>query len=198
MADEQPYVQLQMIWPRGEVADPFRVPLPMGYVLRTYRPGDEPAFFHLMHLAGFAGWDEQTLRPWKERILPEGWFFAVHAETGTLAATAMTTHRANDEHPFGGELSWVAGHPEHAGKGLGRVVCAAVVRRYLAAGYRNIYLKTDDWRLPAIKSYLRLGFVPLLFTPAMVNRWETICTQLNWTYTPDDWPVSRDFHMIKE
>lgn len=198
MTNASAYTQLQMVWPLHRAADPFGVPLPLGYLLRTYRVGDEPAFFHLMHLAGFEGWDQNTLQPWLERILPDGWFFAVHIDTGALVATAMATHRPKPLHPFGGELGWVAGDPEHAGKGLGRVVCAAVVRRHLAAGYRNIYLHTDDWRLPAIKSYLRLGFVPLLFMPEMAGRWERICAQIKWPFTPADWPVSRDYHMHKE
>ncbi len=198
MAQEKPAQQLQMIWPQGGMIDPAAFPLPTGYKVRSFRPGDESEFFHLMHLAGFEGWDTTTLQPWLARIIPDGWFFVVDEASGALVCTAMTTHRPSEHHPFGGELSWVAGHPGHAGKGLGRVVCAAVVRRFLSAGYRNIYLYTDDWRLPAIKSYLQLGFIPLLFVPEMAERWEQICTQLGWPFSPADWPVSRDFHTTLE
>ena len=61
-----------------------------------------------------------------------------------------------------------------------RAVCAAVVARFLQAGYERIYLKTDDWRLPAIKVYLQLGFVPFLFTMGMEERWKTVCAKLKW------------------
>ena len=41
----------------------------------------------------------------------------------------------SDLHPFGGELGWVAGDPDHKGKGLGR----ALMERILAyAGDRGI------------------------------------------------------------
>ena len=63
----------------------------------------------------------------------------------------MALHLPLEYHPCGGELGWVAGDPEHKGSGLGFAVCAAVTRRLLEIGYRNIYLLTDDFRLPAIK-----------------------------------------------
>ena len=99
----------------------------------------------------------------------------------------MATHMPSDLHPFGGELGWVAGDPDHSGKGLGRVVCSAVVKRYLDAGYKRIYLKTDDWRLPAIKTYLKIGFGPFLFDDTMEQRWKAVCDNLNWPFIPEQW-----------
>ena len=52
-------------------------------------------------------------------------------------------------------------------RGWGMAVSAAVVRRLLRAGYRNIYLFTEDWRLAALRIYLTLGWVPLLYMPDM-------------------------------
>jgi mycothiol synthase len=158
------------------------------YDLRTYQPGDETAWFSVMELAGFGVWDHERLQPTLATILPKGWFFAVHRATGAVVATAMATHKPTPEHPFGGELGWVAGDPAHKGKGLGWTVCAAVTHRYLRAGYENIYLKTDDWRLPALKVYLKLGYQPFLFAPDMEDRWQAVCTQLAWPFTPQAWP----------
>jgi mycothiol synthase len=50
----------------------------------------------------------------------------------------------------------------------------------LRAGYRRIYLLTDDFRLPAIKTYLRLGFVPFLFEEGMEQRWREVLRRLEW------------------
>jgi mycothiol synthase len=61
-------------------------------------------------------------------------------------------------------------------------VCAEVTRRLLSAGYREIYLQTDDWRLPAIKTYLNLGYVPLLCEPDMEERWRLVCRNLDLGY----------------
>ena len=103
----------------------------------------------------------------------------------------MAKHRPQDIHPFGGELGWVAGHPDHTGNGLGLAVCASVVRRLLQAGYKNIFLNTDDWRLPALSIYLRLGWIPLLYMADMEERWRDVCAKLDWPFNPQDWPVSQ-------
>jgi mycothiol synthase len=92
----------------------------------------------------------------------------------------MACHSAIEHHPYGGELGWVGADPEHKGKGLGRVVCAAVTTRFLRAGYKDIFLRTDDFRLPALKIYLSLGYEPFLFCNGMRQRWQDICTKLNW------------------
>jgi hypothetical protein len=140
-ADEEvkPKVQqLRMVWPQPLLASPPALRLHPDYALRTYQPGDETTFFQVMDLAGFTGWDMDRLRPTLTTILPDGWFFVIHQATGEIVATAMATHHPSEYHPFGGELGWVAGHPAHAGKGIGGAVCAAVSDRFLRAGYKNI------------------------------------------------------------
>jgi predicted N-acetyltransferase YhbS len=68
----------------------------------------------------------------------------IHEETGNIVATAMAVHGPTDAFPFGGELGWVAGDPEHSGKNLGMAVCSAVTSRLLDMGYRLIHLNTDE------------------------------------------------------
>ena len=188
MSETAPQLQLKMVWPAHLLDSPPEVHVPDGYTLRTYQPGDEADFYKVMDLAGFKDWDDETLRPWLFKILPDGWFLIVHAASGEIVATAMANHNPQELHPFAGELGWVAAHPEHAGNGLGLAVCASVVQRLLKAGYRTLYLNTDDWRLPAIKIYLKLGFVPFLYAPDMAERWQGVCQQLGWAFTPGDWP----------
>jgi mycothiol synthase len=175
--------QLQMMWPKDRLNDPPTWTVPDGYTLRTYRPGDEDGYIRIMKLAGFNYWDLKYIHGVLDTSLPEGLFFIVHNETNTIVATTVATHNPLKLHPFGGELGWVAGDPEHKGKGLGYIVCAAVTKRYLDAGYREIYLRTDDFRLPAIKTYLKLGWVPFLHTPDMEERWQKVCAQLKIDYT---------------
>lgn len=190
MSEEKKKNQLKMIWPEKLRKSPPEVHIPTGYKLRTYRPGDNEGFYKIMELAGFTLWNEELLRPWLSHILPEGWFLIVHRASGEIVATAMANHRPQDIHPFGGELGWVAGHPDHAGNGLGKAVCASVVRRLLQAGYRNIFLNTDDWRMPALSIYLKQGWIPLLYLPDMEERWQEVCAKLYWKFTPEQWPAS--------
>ena len=189
MDANKPYTQLQMVWPLHLLNRPPVVQLPPGYALRTYQPGDEARFYQVMALAGWPGWDEVKLQPWLARIPPASWFMAIHAASGEMVATAMGLHDHSPTHPFGGELGWVASDPAHAGQGLGLAVCAAVTARLLAAGYENIHLYSEDWRLAALKTYLKLGYTPFLFAPEMVERWRVICAQLGWPFTPEQWRV---------
>jgi len=177
--------QLQMMWPEHLLNVPPAVQLPRGYTLRTYQQGDKLRFYKVMELAGWPGWDDERLQPWLERILPEGWFMAVHRQSGQIVATAMALR--SETYPSGGELGWLAGDPAHAGRGLGLAVSAAVTARLIEAGCRPIHLYTEDYRLPALKTYLKLGYVPFLCTPQMPERWRAICAQLQWPFTPEVW-----------
>ena len=180
--------QLQMVWPEEKLDAPPVVPLPAGYTLRTYQPGDEPRFYELMELAGWPGWNDDKLQPWLSIILPEGWFMAIYQGSSQIVATAMAVHNYKKVNPFQGEVGWVAADPVHTGNGLGMVVVAAVTTRLLDARYRNIRLYTEDFRLAALKVYLKLGYIPLLYTPEMPARWQAICAQLQWPFTPEVWP----------
>lgn len=177
--------QLQMVWPEHLRNSPPAVRPPAGYSLRTHQPGDRPRFFQLMELAGWPEWNEQVLQPWLPRILPRGWFMAIHEETGEIVTSAMALH--SDVYPSGGELGWLASDPAHAGKGLGFSVSAAVIARCIEEDLRVIHLYTEDYRLAALKIYLKLGFVPFQSAPEMLDRWRVICQKLGWPFTPEAW-----------
>ena len=155
--DERP--QLRMVWPASRLdAAPEAAP-PAGYTIRTFRPGDEPQFYELMALAGWPGWDDERLSYSLNRILPDGWYLAVHTASGAVVASAMALHNYKGTFPFWGEVGWLAADPDHSGQGLGRALSACVVRRFVAAGYRLIHLHTEEFRLAAIKTYLKQGVV---------------------------------------
>lgn len=174
--------QLHMVlsletWPSIRAAE-----TPAGYALRTFRAGDEEAWVALMRHAGFESWNRDTPRQALAQALPDGVFFIEHRPSRDLAATAMAGHKPTDLHPFGGELGWVAVSPPHRGQRLSAVVCTAATRRLVEAGYRDVYLSTDDWRLPAIRTYLHLGYVPLLFAPDMEERWRVVARDLGMRF----------------
>ncbi len=172
--------QLQMVWPECLLESPPVPRLPDGYGLKCYEQADEDAYTDLMAKAGFMGWDHERVARMVRDCLPDGFFLIVHRDTGRLVATAVSQHSPSELHPYGGQLGWVAGDPEHKGKGLGLAVCAAATARFIRAGYRDIYLRTDDFRLPAVKTYLKLGYEPLLFCEGMAERWRAVCEKLRW------------------
>src|ERR1051325_10488047 len=99
--------QLEMVWPLSLLGKAPPVEPRAGYACRPYQPGDEQGFFRVMSLAGFEGWNEEKLTPWRAKILPDGWFMAIHQASNQIVATTMATHNPLDRHPFGGELGWV-------------------------------------------------------------------------------------------
>ena len=79
-----------------------------------------------------------------------------------------------------GYIHMVACKPECRGKGFGHLLNKIAVGVLKAEGMRSAYLTTDDWRLAAIKTYLKAGFVPDLKTqPDFMDRWQNIYKQLN-------------------
>jgi len=179
--------QLEMVWPQSRLTSPPLLKIPPNYILREYQPGDELRFYEVMALSGWLGWDDKKLEPWLKRIPPRSWFMLVYQPEQKIVATAMGLHDHTHWHPFGSELGWVASDPDYRGIGLGAICCSAVVRRLLAAGYTNIHLYTEDFRLAALKTYLLLGFTPRTETPAALERWRIVCAAVGSPFTPDLW-----------
>ncbi len=176
----KPVGQLEMRYAEKRLATPPVPKVPEGYRLRCYRPSDEPGLEKLMHQAGFEGWAARQLRRCLAKVLPDGYFLIEQIATGRIVAAALAEHSPSEAEPGRGELGWVAGHAEHRGKGLGLTVCAAATARLINAGYRNIVLLTDDWRLPAIKIYLQLGYEPVYYKEDMPGRWRAVLAELGW------------------
>ena len=180
--------QLQMLWPEARLGTPPRVSVAEGYTLRAFRNGELDAYLEMAHAAGFEHFDKESVPEYMAINLPGGFFVVEHNATGKLVASAMAQHASEEMHPDGGALGWVMALPAHSGRGLGLTVCAAVTALLLDAGYKRLYLKTDDWRLAALKTYFKLGWVPFLFAPDMKARWREVCGKLSWSFTPEDWP----------
>ena len=179
---------LEMAWSQERTEKP-EVSVPAGYTLRQYRPQDREAYDRLMAAAGM---EPCSLAYWDRHILPDG-FFVIECESSKqLVAACFASHHPTDRHPRAGNFGWLAADPAHGGKGLGRAVSAAVTARLIEGGYKNIYLETHDHRLPAIRIYLSMGWVPLLYCDEMHGRWERICEQLDWPYSPDQWGLAQD------
>jgi len=179
--------QLRMVWTKGKSKSLPEVNIPEGYVLRTYIPGDEKRFYELMDLSGWANWDDKKLEPWKKKLLPDCWFMIIHEESEKIIATAMGLHDHQHWHGIAAQFGWLACDPKHRGKGLGLAISAAVIRRAYEIGFKHIWLGSEDYRLAALKIYFKLGFIPELYDDTIQSRWENICKQINWPYTPEKW-----------
>jgi len=179
--------QLRMVWPPDKLDQVIQPLTASGYAIRVYRPGDEAAFLALMAKMDFDPWDTEKLQYNMAKIIPDGWFFAVETGSERIVGTAMCLHNYTNKMPFTGDVGWLACEPSHRGHGLGYSLLAYVTNRFLSAGYKRIQLHTEYYRLPAIKTYLKQGYLPVLETDEMKEMWREVCSQLGWEFTPERW-----------
>ncbi|NKB67330.1 MAG: GNAT family N-acetyltransferase [Candidatus Latescibacteria bacterium] len=179
--------QLTMRWPRSRLRDSLPETIADGYSIRTYQPGDEHRFLTLMQFGEFGPWDQAKLTYNLNRIIPQGWFFIVCNGSQRPVATAMCLHNYSGADPFTGDVGWLACDPDHRGKGLGLQIIAHITNRFLAAGYAKIQLHTEYYRLAAIKTYLKVGYMPVINDDSMQAIWRNTCQSLGWDFLPGSW-----------
>ena len=174
--------QLRMVHP-----DPASVPpptCPEGIALRTYRPGDERAWADIINATDLAGeYDVAGVRSFltaRAGFEGEGLFFACDAGSGRALATACAW-RVWCLGRVRPTLHMVAAVPRVRGRGLGRLVCQAVVNYLGRRGHTEVLLSTDDHRIPAIVTYLQLGFVPMRYYRGEDHtaRWEAVFEKIS-------------------
>ncbi|MDH2443340.1 GNAT family N-acetyltransferase [Amnibacterium sp. CER49] len=102
--------------------------------------------------------------------------FVVEDEDG-LVATASA--RSAEKFPGLGYVHWVGVSPQKRGQRLGRVVVEQVVAHFDAMGIGGVILETDDVRLPALATYLGLGFVPEYLDEDHRRRWSAVFSALS-------------------
>lgn len=155
------------------------IPLPVGHAIRAYRPGDEAAWAAIMNECIGSNWTaercQQSLTS-KPQFEPEGLFFAACGEQPV--GTACAWRNAVEEQKVG-YVHMVGVLRAHRGKRLGWVVTAEVLSYLKRRGFSEARLLTDDWRLSAIRSYLGVGFEPLLTHESHPERWKKVYEQLN-------------------
>jgi mycothiol synthase len=189
--DERQLPAMYMVWPIGRRPSPPSPTVPSGYVAQRCLESDLGTVRTLIDSDGPIS--DRAWESFLDRIVPEGAFLATHTQSGQPIATASAVHnpRATRYYfPFGGEVGYLHVDPAHRGKGLGQTMVALVLGRLIGAGYRHIFVGVQGWRLPAIKCYLRLGFVPLLHTDELLPRWQRVCRQVGWADSVADWPTS--------
>ena len=150
------------------------VRLPPGYLLATLAERDAGEWAALLNANGELGaWDlaraERCLND-PRPVVPEGTCLVLHRDRAVATACTVLPTPAERRH----ELGWVAVHPDHRGRRLGLEVCRAALWYARRRGWPASILNTDDWRLPAINTYLKLGFVPELTHGSHPARWQEI------------------------
>lgn len=77
-----------------------------------------------------------------------------------------------------GEFHMVSIGTQFRGRGLSRYMNARALEILVPRAPRYIFLTTDEWRVPAIRGYLRAGFIPVDYDINMQQRWGRVLSQL--------------------
>ena len=153
--------------------------LPAGYGMRTYRKGDEVHWARI--ISDSFGGRERTAQDTENEItnrdvfLPDGFYFATHRDVPV--GTACAWRQSVDEKEVG-YVHMVGVVAEHTGHKLGKWVSLAVLAYFRDNGFKCSMLDTDDFRVPAIKTYLNLGFIPVYVEEGQSKRWSDIFDKL--------------------
>ncbi|OGF45563.1 MAG: hypothetical protein A2452_10370 [Candidatus Firestonebacteria bacterium RIFOXYC2_FULL_39_67] len=149
-----------------------------GYNIRAFKQGDEEGWIKLVNECVGSNYDLNSAQKSlfkSDKFDPKGLFFAVKGKE--IAGTACAW---SDKYITGKKctLHMVAVYPKHRGKGLGYSLSLAVLDYFRKRSSEEVYLRTDDFRLGAIKSYLDLGFEPVPVNDLHKWRWSKVLEKL--------------------
>ena len=120
----------------------------------------------------------ETVRDFPNVVAERDCFFVMDPDGKYIASsTAVAT-------PDGlGLVHMVASDPNVRGKGIGHAMLAKTLSMIEARGVTRIELRTDDWRLAAVKTYLDAGFLPVLLDDPESDhaaRWDKVRETLSY------------------
>jgi len=161
---------------RLEFASYVRKPtarVPEGYRLHRYRPGEEGDWIQLLNESReFGVWNTGKLRSMiLDSLIPNSGVFISDSKALIACAACCSV---SSFLPYA-TANYALVLPEHRGRGLGLIAMAAVIDSARDAGFPGVVLQTDDFRIPAVKTHLKLGFRPdITIRPATATRWSAV------------------------
>lgn len=176
---EKKYVQLKMLWKNDKIA-PKKPMFPEGVTLENFsqRKTALDDWLDIIQYGltdgrlGKEAYDSCMIA--KENYDEKLCFFLVKDGAAAATITVICDHNTKE-----GYIHMVACKPEYRGCGLGTLLNDIALFTLKNEGMETAYLTTDDFRIPAIKSYLRADFVPDLSTDDFKERWERVMAEIN-------------------
>ena len=156
-------------------AVPEARPLPPGYTLRLYDPArDRPSLAATLAEAFGEPWDNVRLERQLTAAPDVRAIYVVAHGDRVVGTTSSRTLRG--DFPSAGYVHWVGVATAHLRRGLGAALLARTLRDFRERGDRSAVLETDDFRIPAIRSYLKFGFLPIYDARGEDhrNRWSAV------------------------
>lgn len=114
----------------------------------------------------------------KPGFAPDRLFFVEHEGRPVASITALLEENGQ------GDLHMVGALPECRGQGVGGLLCRIAQASLWQCGCSGVWLTTDEFRVPAICSYLSAGFLPVEYAEEMEYRWDILLRFLGRTNVP--------------
>ncbi len=123
-------------------------------------------------------WYVQSIQNYPDLMPTQDLFFVLSPNGERMATSAAVLHGGGE-----GYIHMVAALPSCRSLGIGHAMLARALAVLSARGATHMTLTTDDFRLPAIKTYLDGGFRPVLWHDPdsdMRARWDAVIAALGY------------------
>jgi len=153
-----------------------KITLKDGYTIRSFQNGDEKHWERIIQQSFGKEISFQRTMKEDEAFCPERIKFVCYQDQPVATASAWYRQKWG---PNTGYLHMVGCDKQQTGIKLGYWVSLAALYQFQYEGRINAILETDDFRLPAIKTYLNLKFEPHIIHDNQHDRWTQIVNKLN-------------------
>lgn len=174
--------QLKMLRYQGKITPR---PLPDGYRYELFSGTDAEiddwvviCRYGLLPEDGGVEFFKSAIMDYPDLVPEKDLFFVVDKDGRRVATSASVCHKNGE-----GYLHMVAALPECRGQGIGHAMLSHALGMMEARGCTHAVLTTDDFRLPAIKTYLDAGFHPVIYHDPesdMRERWDRVIAALGY------------------
>lgn len=172
------YPLLRMILNDLNNLPPFELPKDFQY--KNLNHGNEEEFIKVMN---------HTFRKGLER----DWFFNCFARDPEFDPKNFFIIRTKNKEPIAACAAWqtelkgskigllekLGVVENYQGRGLGRAIFLLCLHRLKERGFQEAMLFTEDFRIPAIRLFLSLGFKPLYDDKLNRNRWKKVMIKIS-------------------
>jgi len=151
--------------------------LPGGYSFVTHSDEYTGRWIELIDGSIGSGWTAEGFAKEmlnRDGISPCGIFYILHDNIKIIATATGVVGSGGT-----GTLHMVAIDESFRGRGLSAPLCARAINYLYDKNMSDIELTTDDFRIPAIKTYLKLGFIPVIRDEDTAKRWRDVAAKAN-------------------
>ncbi|MDP2922710.1 MAG: GNAT family N-acetyltransferase [Candidatus Omnitrophota bacterium] len=170
------YLEMKMVLD-NKIIQPLK--LENNLEIRGYHESLREDCINLLNSIGSLGlWNRLSF---EKRILdcveePEKDIFILLAGNSVVGFSVIHERSLNDN---SAEIGYVAVKPQSRGNQLGYKLLVYILSEMKKRNLSYAYLKTDSFRTPAIKTYLKCGFCPFIRNKNQKKRWQNVMNKIN-------------------